>query len=751
MNASFASTDANVGDIAFVAQSGALMAAMLDWSKTHGIGFSHFISLGDAADVDCGDVLDYLATEPRTRAILLYLESVTAARKFMSAARATARSKPVIALKAGRVAEGAKAAASHTGALAGADDVYDAAIRRAGMLRVATTLDLFDALETLKHAKPLGGNRLAIMTNGGGPGVMATDALIASKGNLAQLSDATIAGLSAMLPTTWSHGNPVDIIGDAPPERYVRALKMLLDAPEVDALLFIHAPTAIVASTEIAEACVPSIRASPRNVLACWMGGDGVKAADGIFHSAGIPTYSTPEEAVRAFLQLTDYRRNQESLMQTPASVAEDFEPDTVTARRTILNAIASSKSTLTEPEAKSVLAAYGIPVVETRIASNAANAEQSAIDLGFPVALKVLSPDISHKSDVGGVMLNLQTADEVRSAAEAIQSRCARLRPDARLTGFTVQQMVKRGGAHELIVGCATDAIFGPVILFGQGGTAVEAVADKAVALPPLNVPLARDLVGQTRIAKLLAGYRDCPPADLDAIHLTLIKVSQLIADIPEIVELDINPLLADQHGVIALDARIQVQRTRSVGTQRFAIRPYPKELEDWIMFGGRRVMVRAIRPEDEPKYAAFLAQVNSEDMHLRFFHAVRELPHSQLARFTQIDYDREMAFIAVGTNESGLSEMLGVARAFADPDNACAEFAVVVRSDLKGAGLGRALLEKIIHYCRSRGTRELFGEVLAENRRMLELAAALGFHVDASDNGSVRVSLRLANDPSR
>ena len=411
MNASFASTDANVGDIAFVAQSGALMAAMLDWSKTHGIGFSHFISLGDAADVDCGDVLDYLATEPRTRAILLYLESVTAARKFMSAARATARSKPVIALKAGRVAEGAKAAASHTGALAGADDVYDAAIRRAGMLRVATTLDLFDALETLKHAKPLGGNRLAIMTNGGGPGVMATDALIASKGNLAQLSDATIAGLSAMLPTTWSHGNPVDIIGDAPPERYVRALKMLLDAPEVDALLFIHAPTAIVASTEIAEACVPSIRASPRNVLACWMGGDGVKAADGIFHSAGIPTYSTPEEAVRAFLQLTDYRRNQESLMQTPASVAEDFEPDTVTARRTILNAIASSKSTLTEPEAKSVLAAYGIPVVETRIASNAANAEQSAIDLGFPVALKVLSPDISHKSDVGGVMLNLQTA----------------------------------------------------------------------------------------------------------------------------------------------------------------------------------------------------------------------------------------------------------------------------------------------------------------------------------------------------
>ncbi len=750
LNASFAHTDANVGDIAFVAQSGALMAAMLDWAKTHGIGFSRFISLGDAADVDCGDVLDYLASDPHTRAILLYLESVTAARKFMSAARAAARNKPVIAIKAGRVAEASKAAASHTGALAGADDVYDAAIRRAGMLRVATTLDLFDALEMLKHAKPLRGNRLAIITNGGGPGVMATDALIASNGKLAQLSDATIASLNAVLPTTWSHGNPVDIIGDAPPERYVAALKVLLDATEVDALLFIHAPTAIVASTEIADACAPVIRASPRNVLACWMGGDGVKAADAIFHSSGIPTYSTPEEAVRAFLQLTDYRRNQESLMQTPASVAEHFEPATVTARRTILDAIASGRSMLTEPEAKSVLTAYAIPVVETRVASNAANAVQAAIDLGFPVALKILSPDISHKSDVGGVMLNLQTADEVRSATEAMQSRCAKLRPDALLSGFTVQQMIMRGGAHELIVGCTTDAVFGPVILFGQGGTAVEAVADKAVALPPLNVPLARDLVAQTRIAKLLAGYRDCPPADVDAIHLTLIKISQLIADMPEIVELDINPLLADQHGVIALDARIQVQRTHSVGTQRFAIRPYPKELEDWIMFGGRRVLVRPIRPEDEPQHAAFLAQVKPEDMRLRFFHAVRELPHSALARFTQIDYDREMAFIAVGTTESGQPETLGVGRAIADPDNTCAEFAVLVRSELKGAGLGRALLERIIHYCRSRGTRELFGEVLPENRRMLGLATALGFRADASDNDCVRVSLKLASDPS-
>jgi acetyltransferase len=440
LNASFAHTDANVGDIAFVAQSGALMAAMLDWAKTHGIGFSHFISLGDAADVDCGDVLDYLASDPHTRAILLYLESVTAARKFMSAARAAARNKPVIGSGRSRRRSVESRRFAH-GALAGADDVYDAAIRRAGMLRVATTLDLFDALEMLKHAKPLRGNRLAIITNGGGPGVMATDALIASNGKLAQLSDATIASLNAVLPTTWSHGNPVDIIGDAPPERYVAALKVLLDATEVDALLFIHAPTAIVASTEIAEVCAPLIRASPRNVLACWMGGDGVKAADAIFHSSGIPTYSTPEEAVRAFLQLTDYRRNQESLMQTPASVAEHFEPAAVTARRTILDAIASGRSMLTEPEAKSVLTAYAIPVVETRVATDAGNAVQAAIDLGFPVALKILSPDISHKSDVGGVMLNLQTADEVRSAAEAMQSRCAKLRPDAHLSGFTVSK----------------------------------------------------------------------------------------------------------------------------------------------------------------------------------------------------------------------------------------------------------------------------------------------------------------------
>ncbi len=746
LNASFAHTDAGAGSIAFVAQSGALMTAMLDWAKTHGIGFSHFISLGDAADVDFGDVLDYLASDRDTRAILLYIESVSAARKFMSAARAASRNKPVIVVKAGRFAEGARAAASHTGALAGVDDVYDAAIRRAGMLRVATTLELFDAAELLKHAKPLLGERLAILTNGGGPGVMATDALIASKGSLAQLSAATLAALGSVLPPTWSHGNPVDIIGDAPPERYVAALEVLLDAPEVDALLFIHAPTAIVASDQVAQACAPLIRTSPRNVLASWVGGDGVKKADAIFHEAGIPTYGTPEEAVHSFMQLADYRRNQESLMQTPPSVAEEFTADAETARRVILDAIASDHPLLTEPQAKQVLAAYGVPVVETLIASDATGAARAATELGFPVALKILSPDISHKSDVGGVMLNLQTNDEVRNAAEAMRARCAELRPDARLSGFTVQKMVKRGGAHELIVGCTTDPIFGPVILFGQGGTAVEAVADKAVALPPLNVPLARELIARTRVAKLLAGYRDRPPADLDAICLALIKVSQLIADIPEVAELDINPLLADEHGVIALDARIRVERSRCVGTQRFAIRPYPKELEERIDFDGRSVLLRPIRPEDEPEHARFLAATDPEDLHSRFFSVVRAFAHLQLARFTQIDYDREMAFIAVARSDDGRDETLGVARAVADPDGASAEFAILLRSDMKGRGFGALLMNKLIRYSREKGIGELVGEVLKENHRMLALARHLGFEsLSSADPSTAQVRLAL------
>ncbi len=747
LNASFAQGRALPGTIAFVSQSGALATAMLDWAGSRGVGFSHFISLGDGADVDFGDVLDYLGRDPDTRSILLYIESITAARKFMSAARAAARNKPVIAVKAGRVPEGAKAALSHTGALAGADDVYDAALARAGILRVATTMELFDAAETLARARPMRGNRLAILTNGGGPGVMATDALIAGGGRLAALSEDTLRELDTVLPATWSHGNPVDIIGDAPVPRYAAALRTLLADPESDALLLIHAPTAIVPSFEIARACVPLIRDSRRNVFSCWLGGESVREADAIFNAAGAPTYATPEHAVRGFLQMVNYRRGQDLLLETPPSIPAEFKPYKAAAGRVIETALDEGRDLLNEPEAKELLAAYGIPVVDTRVARDAEDAARIAQEFNGPVALKILSRDISHKSDVGGVALNLESPDAVRTAAAAMVARCRELRPQARLAGFTVQRMVQVGGAHELIVGVATDRVFGPVILFGQGGTGVEIVADKAVALPPLNLTLARDLVSRTRVARLLDGYRDRPAVDREALQLALVKVSQLVADQPAIVELDVNPLLAHARGVIALDVRARVVRPGTARAPHLAIRPYPGELEEWITFDGRQLLVRPIRPEDEPQHRQLLARISADDIQFRFFHAKREFAHTELARFTQIDYDREMAFIATEPNTAGVPETLGVARAIADPDNTSAEFAVLVRSDVKGRGLGRALLDKLIRYCRDRGTRELTGEVLTTNARMLKLTAALGFkgNIMPEDPGITRVTLTL------
>lgn len=747
LNASFAHAHALPGRIAFVSQSGALTTAMLDWAASRGIGFSHFVSLGDSADVDFGDVLDYLSSDRDSRAILLYIESITSARKFMSAARAAARNKPVIAVKTGRVAEGARAAASHTGALAGVDEVYDAALARAGILRVATTGELFDATETLSHARPLGGSRVAIVTNGGGPGVMATDALIAGGGRLATLAESTLRELDGLLPSTWSRGNPVDIIGDAPVARYVAALRAVLADPGVDAVLFMHAPTAIVPSAEIARACVSVAGAARCGVFACWLGGETVREADAVFHAAGIPTYATPEDAVRGFLQMVTYRRNQELLMQTPPSIAEEFVPDTAAARSVIEAALAEGCAELSEPQAKRMLAAYGIPVVETRVARDAEEAVRVADELGYPVVLKILSSDISHKSDVGGVVLNLNSAGGVRDAANAVRRRCSELRPRAKLEGFAMQKMVQRGSAHELIAGVATDPTFGPVILFGQGGTAVEVIGDKAVALPPLNLALAEDLVSRTRVAKLLEGYRDRPPIDHAALCLTLVKISHLAADFPELVEMDVNPLLADSVGVIALDARVRIAPATSTGAGRLAIRPYPKELEEWIEFDGRRVLLRPIRPEDEPQHARFLSRIDPRDLQLRFFHAVKSLPRSALARFTQIDYDREMAFIAVAPGSDGAPETLGVVRACSDPDGVNAEFAILVRSDLKARGLGMLLMRKIVAYCRGRGITRLVGEVMSGNSRMLDLAHQLGFAVASGEGAVCRVVLELVN----
>lgn len=749
LNASFAHTAALPGKIAFVSQSGALVTAVLDWAKSRGIGFSKFISLGDSADIDCGDVLDYLGSDAETHSILLYLESITHARKFMSAARAAARNKPVLAVKAGRVPDAAKAAASHTGALAGVDAVYDAAIHRAGMLRVASTEDLFDAVETLARTRPPTGDRLAIMTNGGGPGVMATDALVLGDGKLAALSEETVRKLGVVLPLTWSHGNPVDIIGDAPIERYADSLKILLEDAGSDAALFIHAPTAIVPSSEIAAALVPVIEQASRNVLTCWLGSDAVREARDVFERKGFATYDTPEMAVSAFLQVLQFHRNQDLLMEVPPSRSSDFVHDRDKAHALVSTALAEGRSMLSEPEAKSVLAAYGIPVVETRIASTVDEAVKLASQIGFPVALKILAPGITHKSDVGGVALDLGSAEAVAAAAKAMLERLQRDRPQGALQGFTVQTMVRRPTALELIVGMTTDAVFGPVILFGQGGTAVEVTADRAIGLPPLNMVLARELVSRTRIYRLLAGYRDRAPADLGAIGRTLIQVSHLVADLPEIAELDINPLLADHQGVVALDARMRVASSATTGVDRFAIRPYPEELEEWISWQGRRVLLRPVKPEDGTQHIEFFNALDPEDVRYRLFTHMREIPRSQLARLTQIDYDREMAFIATTEREPGRFETLGVARAIADPDNIRAEFAIIVRSDIKGRGLGSILFKKLIDYCGSHGTKELVGEALADNQRMIGLARRFGCAPSRSEPGTVTMKIDLTAPP--
>ncbi len=771
LNASFAHTDALPGGLAFVSQSGALVTAVLDWAKSRRIGFSHMVSLGERSDVDFGDLLDHLASDPHTRSILLYIESIEAPRKFISAARAAARNKPVIVVKAGRAGNGVQAAASHTGALAGSDAVFDAAIRRAGMLRVDTLQDLFMAAETLAR---FGSNRddsLTLMTNGGGAGVMAADAAALIGVPLSPLGTGLRDTLSAFLPPTWSHANPVDIIGDAPVERYTQTLQALLGERDTGAVLFMHAPTAIVRSDDIARACVPIVRAAPGRVMACWLGDGAVADARRLFEDAGVADYSTPEEAVRAFAMLRTYRRNQELLTQAPAAgeMGPAGQPaDAEAARAVIRQALAEGRELLDEVQAKAVLQAYGIPVVATvAVGATAEAAVAAAQQCGYPVALKILSPDITHKSDVGGVRLQLVDATAVREAADAMLAQVRRLRPQAHIQGFTVQRMAQRPAAHEparppegripeasgrgnpieLIIGASVDPAFGPVLLFGQGGTAVEVVADRALALPPLNRVLARELVSRTRVARLLAGYRDRPAANLDAVCDVLVAVAQMLADLPQLAELDINPLWADEHGVIALDARVRVTAQAGAGTGRFAILPYPAELAETLPCRGRQVLLRPIRPEDEARHRAFMALLTPEDMRLRFFSSRRELPRSELARLVQIDYAREMAFIALDARPGAPDEILGVVRAVCDPDNVDAEFAIVVRSDLQGQGLGHLLLGKMIRYLQAHGTQRMVGDVLRDNPAMRGLMESNGFGVDtlASDGSTVRRVLQL------
>jgi len=748
LNASFGQTAPLPGGLAFVAQSGAVLTSVLDWATSRDIGFTHFISLGDMLDVDFGDMLDYLAQDGATRAILLYIEAVTNARKFMSAARAAARLKPVIVVKAGRFAEGARAAATHTGALAGEDAVYDAAFRRAGMLRVMDMEALFNAVETLALGKQVYGNRLAILTNGGGVGVMATDTLVERMGRLAELSDETMIRLNGSLPPTWSHTNPVDIIGDADGARYGNAMAALLEDRNIDGILVLNCPTAISSSTEAARTVVEAVKAS-RNiyrrpaVLAAWLGDGSAREGRRLLRRSGIPCYETPGEGVRGFMQMVRHQHNREMLMQTVSDLPEAFSPDVGAAQRVVLAALDTGREWLNGDEAQKIIMAYDIPVVPSYKVRNANEAAAVAGEIGGSVALKIVAAGITHKSEVGGVALFLDTAEDVRIAAQKMLQRVKDSCPEATVQGFIVQRMATQPHQRELIVGAFEDAAFGPVILFGQGGVAVEVIRDKGLALPPLNMNLAHELIDTTRISALLAGYRNVPPVDKDAVALTLVKISQLICDIGEIKELDINPLLANENGVVAVDVRIRVRPARVSAADRLAIHPYPRELEQTLSLpDGQQFLIRPVKPEDENSFVRLFAKLSPEEIHMRFLHPMKTLSHDLAARLTQIDYDREMALVVEGDAVEGGRELLGGVRISGDPDKTEAEFAIMLLRRVTGIGLGPLLLRIIINYARKKGFAKLFGEVLVENSQMLRLARALNFSVKPMPGDS---SLRL------
>jgi acetyltransferase len=757
LNASFSAHMPATGNLALISQSGAIAAGMVDWAAQRSVGFSGIVSIGDQLDVDIADLLDYFALDTKTRAILLYIEAIKDARKFMSAARAAARIKPVVVVKSGRMAQGAKAAATHTGALAGSDAVYDAAFQRAGMLRVSDLRELFDCAETLGRVKSPPGKRLAILTNGGGIGVLAVDRLAELGGIPAAIAPAIREKLDAVLPPTWSGSNPVDIVGDADPARYAAALEALLADPGNDAILVLNVQTAIARTDDIATTVTGVVQEYRRQhkgpakpVLAVWVGAEP-KIID-LLSSGGIPNYPTEDDAVRGFMHLVRHREVVEELALVPPAMPSDFAPDIEAARRIVAAALADGRQWLDPIEIKQLFDAYEIAMVPTFAATDAEQAVAHAAALfeqGATAVLKIMSRDIVHKSDVGGVVLNLTSTDAVRKATADILSRAKALRPVARITGVMVQAMVLRPKARELILGLADDPTFGTVVVFGRGGTAVEIINDKALALPPLDLQLARSLIERTRVSRLLRAYRDVPAVKEDAVAMVLVKLSQMAADIPEIRGLDINPLLTDETGVLAVDARVAVGRVErkfgGSGPANFAVRPYPSQWQRHIeVKDGWRVFVRPIRPEDEPLIHEFLRHVTAEDLRLRFFAPMKEFSHEFIARLTQLDYARAMAFVAF---DEATNELQGVVRIHSDSIYESGEYAILLRSDAKGRGLGWALMQMIIEYAKSEGLKAISGDVLTENTIMLAVCRNLGFEVksDPMEHGICNVRLAL------
>ncbi len=743
LNASFSPVPILPGKLAFISQSAAVANTILDWAQQRAVGFSYFVSLGDSLDIDVDDLLDFLARDSKTSAILLYLEHISDARRFLSASRSASRNKPILVIKSGRSGQAQQLLNSPLSL----DAAYDAAIQRAGLLRVQDTHELFSAVETLSHMRPLRGERLLIISNGAAPAAMALDQLLARNGKLAKLSDETCKTLSAVLPDNIAVSNPLDLHDDATPKLYQAVMTALLDSTDYDALLVIHAPSAAAHGTVTASHLIDAVQKHSRGkyitLLTNWCGEFSSQEARKLFTEAGIPTYRTPEGTVTAFMHMVEYRRNQKQLKETPALPA-DLEQNTDQAHQLIARTLAEGTTQLDTHEVRAILQAYGMNVLPTWIASDSVEAVNIASQVGYPVALKLRSPDIPHNSEVQGVMLYLRTPAEVEQAANAIFDRARQAFPQARIQGLLVQTMANRPGSQELRVVVEQDPVFGPLIMLAEGGTDWHPERQAVISLPPLNMTLARYQVVQALKSGKIRGRNALHPLDIPALSQLLVNVSNLIIDCPEIQRLDIHPLLISGSELSLLDVSMQLSAQGTASG--LAIRPYPRELEERVILkDGSSALFRPILPEDEPLLKAFILKVTKEDLYYRYFSEINEFTHEDLANMTQIDYDREMAFVAIRTvnNEN---EIIGVTRAVSDPDNIDAEFSVLVRSDLKGLGLGRRLLDKMIHYAAEHGLQRLTGITMPNNRGMITLARKLEFDVDIQiQDGIVNLSLAL------
>jgi acetyltransferase len=751
LNASFAAGMAKPGRVAFISQSGALCTSILDWSLSEGIGFSYFVSIGNAINVKVGDLIDYLAEDPTTDSIVLYLESVTDSRRFMSAARTFTRSKPIVVYKAGRFAASAEAAASHTGAMAGVDAVYEAAFQRAGMVRVDRAEDMFDCAELLARQRTPAGPRLAIITNAGGPGVMAADELLERQGELAVLTPETIDKLNSVLPQHWSHRNPVDVLGDARPERVATALQIVVADPNVDGVLVVLTPQAMTdpMGTAIRVADIAATTREP--VLAAWMGGHMVEPGRQILNQAGIPTYDSPDRAVRAFMYLVSYRRNREVLYETPRQVPVNGTVDTRAARILIDEVAATGRDILTEIESKGLLQAFGIPTSVPQPAYSADGAVEVARELGYPIVMKVHSPQILHKTEVQGVVIGLANDSEVRKAFEEMVARAKRLRPDAEIHGVTLQPMIAVADGIELIVGAKKDPVFGAVMMVGAGGITAEVLGDRALELPPLNERLAHRMLESLRIRPLLHGFRGRRAVDVDRLVEVLMRLSYLISENPRIAELDVNPLLVTADGTTALDARVILDRPVLAQDPRpyshLAIRPYPEEYSSCVALkDGTKVMLRPIRPEDEPKWHDFMKNCSQHSIWLRFRYLFKETTHEMATRFCFVDYDRTLAIVAEITDGKD-PQIIGVARLVADADHGRAEYAVLVADEWQGRGLGNLLTDYCFQICGSWGVDRVYAEATTENDRMQKILRRHGCDERRSVDGEVLYEARLSS----